>query len=51
MKKQMDLSILSSIFPDGLLILFDIVDFKLGDFQIRKDCFYNYLEPAEKVFF
>ena len=41
----MDLSILSSFLPEGLLSHFDIVDFKeLGDFQTKKDCFYIYLD-------
>lgn len=41
----MDFSIFSSFLPDGLLSHFDIVDFKeLGDFQIKKDCFYIYLD-------
>ena len=41
----MDFSIFSSFLPDGLLSHFDIIDFKeLGDIQIKKDCFYIYLD-------
>lgn len=41
----MDLSVLSSFLPAGLLSHFDIVDFKeLGDFKTKKDCFYIYLD-------
>ena len=41
----MDFSIFSSFLPDGLLIHFDIVDFKeLGDLQTKKDCFFIYLD-------
>jgi len=41
----MDFSIFSSFLPEGLLVHFDIVDFKeLGDLQTKKDCFYIYLD-------
>ena len=41
----MDFSIFSSFLPEGLLVHFDIVDFKeLGDLQSKKDCFYIYLD-------
>ena len=41
----MDFSIFSSFLPNGLLIHFDIVDFKeLGDLQTKKDCFFIYLD-------
>lgn len=41
----MDISILYSFLPEGLLNHFDIVNFKeLGDLQTKKDCFYIYLD-------
>jgi hypothetical protein len=41
----MNFSIFSSFLPDGLLIHFDLVDFKeLGDLQTKKDCFFIYLD-------
>ncbi len=41
----MDFSIFSSFLPEGLLLHFDIVDFKeLGDLDTKKDCFYIYLD-------
>lgn len=46
----MDLSILSSFLPNGLLDHFDVVDFKeLGDSQTKKDCFYIYLDEKNKL--
>lgn len=41
----MDISILCSFLPEGLLSHFDIVDFKeMGDLQTKKDCFHLYLD-------
>ena len=41
----MNVSILHSFLPEGLLNHFDIVNFKeLGDLQTKKDCFYIYLD-------
>ena len=46
----MDFSIFSSFLPEGLLVHFDIVDFKeLGDLQTKKDCFYIYLDEKNIV--
>lgn len=41
----MNIELLKSFLPDGLLDYFDIVDFKeLGDLSTCKDCFYIYLD-------
>ena len=41
----MNLDVLKSILPDGLLDHFEIVDFKeLGDIPTKKDCFFIYLD-------
>ncbi len=41
----MNIDILKSVLPDGLLDYFEIVDFKeLGDTSIKKDCFFIYLD-------
>lgn len=46
----MDLSILSSFLPEGLLDHFDVVDFKeLGDLQTKKECFYIYLDEKNNL--
>ena len=46
----MDFSIFSSFLPEGLLLHFDIVDFKeLGDLETKKDCFYIYLDEKNIV--
>ena len=46
----MDFGIFSSFLPDRLLSHFDIVDFKeLGDLQIKKDCFYIYLDEKNSL--
>lgn len=42
---SMNLEVLKSVLPEGLLDYFDIVDFKeLGDIEVKKDCFYVYLD-------
>ena len=46
----MDFPIFSSFLPAGLLLHFDIVDFKeLGDLQIKKECFYIYLDEKNTL--
>jgi hypothetical protein len=46
----MDFSIISSILPEGLLLHFDIVDFKeRGDLETKEDCFHIYLEEKNIV--
>lgn len=46
----MDFSLLSNFLPDGLLIHFDIVDFKeLGDLESKKDCFFIYLDEKNEL--
>lgn len=46
----MDFSIFSSFLPEGLLLHFDIVNFKeLGDLQTKKDCFYIYLDEKNQI--
>jgi hypothetical protein len=40
-----NIDLLNSILPEGLLDHFDIVDFKdLGDISTKKDCFFIYLD-------
>jgi hypothetical protein len=37
----MDFSLLSNFLPDGLLLHFDIIDFKeFGVLESKKDCFF-----------
>lgn len=46
----MDISILPSFLPNGLLDHFEVVDFKeLGDLQTKKDCFYIYLDEKNSL--
>ena len=46
----MEFSIFSSFLPEGLLLHFDIVDFKeLRDLQTKKDCFYTYLDEKNII--
>ena len=46
----MDLSLLSVILPEGLLLYFDIVDFKeLGDLETKKETFHIYLEEKNRL--
>jgi hypothetical protein len=46
----MELSILSSFLPFGLLNYFEVMDFKeLGNVRIKKDCFYLYLEEKNEL--
>jgi hypothetical protein len=41
----MNIDVLKSVLPDGLLEYFDIVDFnELGDISTKKDCFFIYLD-------
>lgn len=46
----MDFSVLSNFLPDGLLLHFDIIDFKeLGDLESKKDCFFIYLDEKNEL--
>ncbi|TDE05980.1 ISAon1 family transposase N-terminal region protein [Flavobacterium sandaracinum] len=46
----MDFSLLSQFLPTGLLLHFDVVDFKeLGDLSTKKDCFYIYLDEKNQL--
>ncbi len=46
----MDISLLSYVLPAGLLEHFEITTFKeLGDIQLRKDCFYIYLDEKNQL--
>ena len=46
----MNLEVLKSVLPEGLLDYFDIVDFKeLGDVEVKKDCFYIYLDEKNTL--
>lgn len=46
----MNIDVLKSVLPLGLLDHFDIVDFKeLGDLTTKKDCFFIYLDEKNVI--
>ena len=46
----MNIEVLKSVMPLGLLEHFDIVDFKeLGDLPTKKDCFFIYLDEKNVI--
>lgn len=46
----MNIELLKSVLPHGLLDYFDIVEFKeLGDLSTGKDCFYIYLDEKNEL--
>jgi hypothetical protein len=48
---MLNIDLLKSILPEGLLEHFDIVDFKeLGNLSTKKDCFFIYLDEKNVMF-